>query len=128
MACKRSGVQIPLAPRETAGQSLFTRIVTAGPMRLLQPLVQPDGPTETRGTWSATVPGMPKEARRARLAGLKIASRQTDPAGECSFKPGNLGPNALRARTSSDADAIRASQAPSNRARAFKEPEPSLTS
>src|SRR3990170_8594426 len=41
MACKRSGVQIPLAPRETAGQSRFTRDVVDQPVWLLQPMEHP---------------------------------------------------------------------------------------
>src|SRR5258708_5934474 len=69
---------------------------------------QPHGPTVTPGTCSATGPEMSKKVRRVRLAGLKIASRQTDPAGECSFTTADLGPNDLRTVTSGDVEATRA--------------------
>src|SRR6266851_4257341 len=105
MACKRSGVQIPLAPRETAGQSTFTHHVVGGTTQPLQPLVQPHGPTVTLGTCSATGPRMFAKARRARLAELQNYLSQTDPAGEWSFKPADPDPNALRNRTTGGVEA-----------------------
>jgi hypothetical protein len=124
MACKRSGVQIPLAPRETAGQSVFTHHVVGVTTRLLQPLVQADGPIVTPGTRSRPAQGCPRRRARSAWPGLITPhGRRIRPA-KCSFKPGTLGSNALRTRTSGHVEAIRASSVRSNRARALKSPNP----
>src|SRR5438128_1308666 len=64
-------------------------------IRLLQPLVQPHGPTVAPGTCSATGLRMFAKVRPARLAELQNCLSQTDPAGEWSFRPADLGPNTL---------------------------------
>ena len=60
MACKRSGVQIPLAPRETAGQGLFTCRVAAGAIRRKAATSAATEPNREAvdevGYWSAEVP------------------------------------------------------------------------
>jgi hypothetical protein len=82
----------------------------------------------TSGTCSATGPGMSKKARRVRPAGLKIAARQTDPAGECPFKPANLGPNARPTRAAGGAETILRVTSPGRPRSKLREPEPSSTS